>query len=73
MAKFCSQCGRPLKDGEVCTCQTGGAQAPEQAAAPVQVKEAGAAQTQGSSYGAPNGQAQGNPYGASNGQAQGNP
>ena len=85
MAKFCSQCGRPLKDGEVCTCQTGGAQAPEQAAAPEQVKEAGAAQPQetiyeaqssqpqGSSYGAPNGQAQGHPYGASNGQTQGNP
>ena len=21
MAKFCTQCGRPLKDGEICTCQ----------------------------------------------------
>ena len=22
MAKFCSQCGRPLQDGEICTCQS---------------------------------------------------
>ena len=21
MAKFCNQCGRPLKEGEVCDCQ----------------------------------------------------
>ena len=75
MAKFCSQCGRPLKEGEVCTCQTGGAQAPEQAAAQEPVKEAEAAQAQGNPYGAPNSQAQGNPnpYGTPNGQAQGNP
>lgn len=26
MAKFCSQCGRPLEEGEVCTCQSQGSQ-----------------------------------------------
>ena len=25
MAKFCSQCGRPLKEGEVCDCKKEGA------------------------------------------------
>lgn len=25
MAKFCSQCGRPLKEGEVCDCKKAGA------------------------------------------------
>lgn len=38
MAKFCIYCGKPLQEGEVCSCRTQGAgpAAPSQAAAPAQ-------------------------------------
>ncbi len=57
MAKFCSNCGRPLQEGEVCTCQT-------QSGQPNQGQPYG---QQGQPYGQPNqgqfyGQ-QGQPYG----------
>ncbi len=46
MAKFCSQCGRPLQDGEVCTCgqQTGAAQ---KTAVPLEKKAPGQTPPQG--------------------------
>lgn len=29
MAKFCTKCGKPLKDGEICSCQMTGQEAPQ--------------------------------------------
>lgn len=43
MAKFCSQCGRPLQEGEICTCQS---QKKEAAQTPLQNQAAQNAQAQ---------------------------
>lgn len=85
MAKFCSYCGRPLQDGEVCTCQSGvqaGQSQPGQGQSYSQAGPAGQGQPygqagQGQPYGQagqPYGQAgQGQPYGQYGQAGQGQP
>ncbi len=74
MAKFCSQCGRPLQEGEVCTCQgqqtaDGNAVVNQETAVPEQAPKGHPAgqippQGQPNGYGqAPQSQSAGQPYG----------
>lgn len=65
MGKFCTRCGRPLADGEVCNCQSAAPQpqqaAPEQAAAPQeqpQYQQAAPQEQQQYQQAAPQGQPQ---------------
>ncbi|QNM05618.1 hypothetical protein [Qiania dongpingensis] len=86
MAKFCSQCGRPLNEGEICTCQQQKTQAPqtppaaaEERQAPIQPDKEGQQTNaqqpnQGQFYGNQQGYTQqpnqGQPYGNQQGYAQ---
>lgn len=74
MAKFCSQCGRPLQEGEVCTCQSQAApkqEMPRQETPKQEAPGQAASQPQGNPYGNGQGygQPQGNPYGNGQGYA----
>ncbi len=60
MAKFCAKCGRPLKDGEICSCQAAGGN--QQAGPGGQQRNRPGGQQMGTGYG-PNGQQMGPGYG----------